>query len=364
MKKALSLLITLLMVLTLSACHQHTWTRINCDTPKTCSICGKTKGSAIEHNWKGATCSSPKICLNCGVCEGVALEHAWIEATCTSPKTCSTCGKKQGTLASHNWREATCFAPKTCSVCGETEGTVASHNWKDATCISPKTCSACGETEGTVASHSWKNATCAEPKICTVCKKTEGSALSHNWQSATCTAAKTCSSCGKTEGSALGHSWETINVYTKKCKTCGTKEIDQSKLPVAIGNLTPCSGIDYYKENYNRQDIYSNKFSDGLFLESGTGFGWPKTCNTEYVLNQTYKKFTTTLMVSSDSPDFYEGKLQVYVDEVLVYDSNTINKKTQPINIEIDIANAMFIRVESTNYHYGIIMLADPTLHH
>ncbi len=396
MKKILIALATLITALSLCACHQHDWKNTNCEDPKVCAECGATKNTSLEHNWKEATCSSPKLCLNCGIYEGDVLEHAWKDATCTTPKTCSICGKKQGALASHDWKAATCVSPKTCSVCGETEGTVADHSWKNATCTSPKICSTCGETEGAVANHNWKNATCISPKICSSCGKTEGSVtnhswrnatctspktcstcgkkegsvISHNWKNATCTTPKTCSACGKTEGSSMGHSWKTINVYTKQCKICGAKEIDQSKRPKSLGSLTPCSGGKYYS-SADRKDIYGNDFSEGLVfsLFKESIYKIENERSTEYVLNRAYRKLTATTMVDADSRDNFEGRLRIYVDDVLVFDSGTITKKSQPINIEIDISNAVFIKVYATcdvsaSSTRGYIMLADPTLHH
>lgn len=64
-------------------------------------------------------------------------EHSWNEATCTSPKTCSICGATKGGVSSvHNWNAATCTSPKTCSICGATEGGVSSvHNYVNNKCI-------------------------------------------------------------------------------------------------------------------------------------------------------------------------------------------------------------------------------------
>lgn len=72
MKKLLSILLAVLMLLSLSACGDesepsetvnpacqagHTWTDAICDAPKTCSVCGVTEGWAIGHDWKDGTCT-------------------------------------------------------------------------------------------------------------------------------------------------------------------------------------------------------------------------------------------------------------------------------------------------------------------
>lgn len=85
--------------------------------------------------------------------------HSYKDATCTTPKTCSKCGATEGSAAGHSWNAATCTAPKTCSKCGATEGS-AEHSWNAATCTAPKTCSKCGVTEGSAAGHNYQNGTC------------------------------------------------------------------------------------------------------------------------------------------------------------------------------------------------------------
>lgn len=72
--------------------HRHSWEDATCDTPKTCSECGDTKGDAKGHTWEEATCTAPRTCVDCGETEGEPLEHTWTEATGTTPRTCSVCG--------------------------------------------------------------------------------------------------------------------------------------------------------------------------------------------------------------------------------------------------------------------------------
>jgi hypothetical protein len=60
--------------------------------------------------------------------------HNWKDATCVTPKTCTKCGATEGTALGHNFNAATCTDPKTCSVCGITEGTALGHNYVDGFC--------------------------------------------------------------------------------------------------------------------------------------------------------------------------------------------------------------------------------------
>ena len=59
--------------------EEHNWTAANCTTAKTCSICGKTEGSALGHDWADATCTAPKPCkrTGCTATDGSPLGHDW-----------------------------------------------------------------------------------------------------------------------------------------------------------------------------------------------------------------------------------------------------------------------------------------------
>ena len=132
----------------------HDWTAADCNTPKTCKICGATEGTALGHDWTAADCDTAKTCKTCGATEGAALGHDWKAATCDAAKTCKTCGTTEGSALGHDWKAATCTAPKTCKTCGATEGTALGHDWKAATCDTAKTCKTCGKTEGAALGHS------------------------------------------------------------------------------------------------------------------------------------------------------------------------------------------------------------------
>ncbi len=151
-KRHYLLLICIMAVMAalLTACDtcDHKWVEASCETPMTCSICGKTEGEPLGHDWVDATCESAQICTRCGQTEGEAPGHSWLAATCMHPKTCSVCGTIEGETADHTWIEATCVQPKHCSVCGLTDGGATAHQWIAANYDSPRTCSVCGVTEG------------------------------------------------------------------------------------------------------------------------------------------------------------------------------------------------------------------------
>lgn len=223
MKRILPLLVVLVLLLCLCGCStlfcKHDFEEATCQTPKTCTICGKTDGDIGDHSYSAATCKTPKTCTICGKTDGNIAAHTYADATCTAPKTCTVCQATDGKALGHTFADATCAAPKTCSVCGATEGEALSHTFTDATCTAPKTCSGCGTTEGEALGHTFTDATCTDPKTCSVCNATEGEALGHSFVDATCTTPKTCSVCNTTEGAALGHKYE-----SGTCTVCGGKQ--------------------------------------------------------------------------------------------------------------------------------------------
>ena len=232
----LALALMLLLALALTGCGEeceHDWKKADCETAKTCTLCGKTKGEPLGHNWKAGTCSSPKTCEICGATQDVALGHSWKAATCQDPKTCTTCGATEGEVGDHTWKDATCMEAKICTTCGVTEGGLGEHEMLEATCEEPITCAHCGLTVGEALGHDWVEGDCETPKTCLTCGMTPDVApedpdswvpVDHVWQAATCLEPKHCENCGKTEGEALGHNWVTGSNDVKTCSVCGATE--------------------------------------------------------------------------------------------------------------------------------------------
>ncbi len=233
----------------------HSWIAADCDTAKTCSVCGETEGEALGHSYN-AVVTEPD-CVNggyttytCSACGDsykgdytAALGHDWIAADCDTAKTCSVCGATEGEALGHSYK-AVVTAPDcvnggyttyTCSACGHSyKGDYTSalgHSWIAADCDTAKTCSVCGATEGEALGHSY-NAVVTAPDCvnggyttytCSACgdsyKGDYTAALGHSWIAADCDTAKTCSVCGATEGEALGHKYD--NDCDASCNVCG-----------------------------------------------------------------------------------------------------------------------------------------------
>ena len=188
----------------------HTWVEGNCTTPKTCSVCNATTGSALGHTKGQATFSwtGYEVCtatVTCSVCNTTDSADATIGGPVTKKEpTCTTAGEVAYTAAvTLNGHEYTDTKTDIVDALG--------HNMqKTADAVAP-TC----ETTGSTAAY-----TCANG-----CGKTEGGetidALGHDMQETsaavapTCeiagsTAAYTCANgCGKSEGGevvpAYGH---------------------------------------------------------------------------------------------------------------------------------------------------------------
>ena len=78
----------------------HAWQNADCDTPKTCTVCGATEGEPKGHTWKDPDCDNPKTCSVCGIMEGVANGHAYTIPSYNDHYhflACENCGKPDET---------------------------------------------------------------------------------------------------------------------------------------------------------------------------------------------------------------------------------------------------------------------------
>ena len=255
------------------AAKGHKWSAATCETAKTCSVCKKTEGTALDHKWTAATCDKAKTCSVCKKTEGSALGHKWTAATCDKAKTCSVCGKTEGSALGHKWSAATCDKAKTCSVCSKTEGIPKDHAWDKGTVTKPATetaegvmtykCTTCGKTRIEtipMLSHTHKYEKKVTAPTCTAQGFTTytcacGHTYQDNFVKATghkavtdAAVAPTCTKAGLTAGShcsvckavlqkqetvpAAGHAWdkgtvtkpateETEGIMTYRCAACG-----------------------------------------------------------------------------------------------------------------------------------------------
>ena len=85
MKRIFALIMAAVLMLLLASCSscKHSWQEADCTTPKTCTLCGETRGTALGHSWMDATCTAPKTCSVCRATEGEPLEHNFVDHVCT-----------------------------------------------------------------------------------------------------------------------------------------------------------------------------------------------------------------------------------------------------------------------------------------
>lgn len=122
MKKVISMALTICFVMLLSACTTNDkvdpYGRYNENMVEDDNYNDNDNNVDAQTNDNATTQNEEPTC-----------SHAWISADCTSPKTCSKCNITSGSAKGHKWESATCQSPKKCKTCGISEGEIG--NCKD-----------------------------------------------------------------------------------------------------------------------------------------------------------------------------------------------------------------------------------------
>ena len=176
---------------------------------------------------------------------GVALgnkdcSHEWIDATCTSPKTCSLCEATEGSANGHTpGAAATCTTSQNCTVCNAVITNATGHTpGAAATCTTAQKCTVCDAELAAALSHTpGAEATCTTAQKCTVCDAELVAALDHIGGVTTCLAKAECTRCGVEYGPDPAHNWvedlaarvepdcDTNGSATYKCDKCQDVEV-------------------------------------------------------------------------------------------------------------------------------------------
>ena len=121
------LIVSLVTCLSFSACLggngggstcSHQWTNATCTTPKTCSLCNATEGTALGHKGGTATCSAKAVCTTCGEEYGElnanvhSGDEVWVKHVNTHSKAYDCCGAQIVDEENHSKVNGVC------SVCG------------------------------------------------------------------------------------------------------------------------------------------------------------------------------------------------------------------------------------------------------
>ena len=219
--------------------HKHTWADATCETPKNCTACGLTEGSALGHT--NATRNENVVapdCVNAGSHDVVTY--------------CSTCGKVSNTEHVVDAALGHTVVDGVCTVCGVdlhecnlvaaeviaptcTEGGYTVYRCDHANCTKFENrdfTDPNGHTEETIAAVA---PTCTATgltagKKCSVCQVTleaqqTVAANGHSYTVPNCTAAQTCTVCGATKGEPNVNAHNLTSTYaggklTYTCSRC------------------------------------------------------------------------------------------------------------------------------------------------
>lgn len=97
---------------------EHEWQDATCTAPKTCKLCGNTKGDALGHSGGTATCAGAAICTECGEEYGETDasvhtgEEVWFKHLNTHNRGYSCCGAAVTEAEDH------AKSGGVCTVCG------------------------------------------------------------------------------------------------------------------------------------------------------------------------------------------------------------------------------------------------------
>ena len=126
----------MLLIFTLAACGnkcEHTYDNA-CDA--TCNECGETR-EVGAHDYNAADCDTPKTCKICGVTDGEALGHTAEadDGNCPTDIKCSTCGAVLTSGKTQHIAHADdgdCTTPVTCTECSTVITAAKSHDFSGA----------------------------------------------------------------------------------------------------------------------------------------------------------------------------------------------------------------------------------------
>ena len=160
MKKVISLLLVLVMLLSLCACSKN-------DTLKTDPSTNPSQATNNTEEPTGDTTEDTQAPTEGPTTTPTEEPTTKPTETPTAKPTETPTTKPtetptpKPTTCSHSYKDATCITPKTCTKCGAVSGSALGHSYKDATCTNPKTCTKCGATDGNKVEHSYTDGKCS-----------------------------------------------------------------------------------------------------------------------------------------------------------------------------------------------------------
>ena len=124
--------------------------------------------------------------------------------------------------------------------------------------------------------------------------------------------------------------------------------------PVSFHDLKMISTTNetLFGDHYNKGDIeslYGETFSGYYELVCWTDGSDVQKEFTEVLTNGEYSRFTGTAFVSEIVPEDRYAEFHIYADSNLIFNTGPINKRTDPINFDVDITGARTITIEATS---------------
>lgn len=129
----------------------------------------------------------------------------------------------------------------------------------------------------------------------------------------------------------------------------------QGYIPVPLLNAQKWSGDDWRETVFS--DNYGNQFSKASYYKYGD---YRPKADTTFLVEGKFTNFKATLACASGYVGGIGCYLEIYVDDMLVYESEAIYKDTKPFEIDVDITGARLVRIYTkggpTNSGEGIIV--------
>lgn len=138
----------------------------------------------------------------------------------------------------------------------------------------------------------------------------------------------------------------------------------KAKYPVSLLEMSLSEGDNYVWKGNTVENIY------GDVLEKGEGLAVPYVylpgSSFEYLLNGQYNEFTAKVFATSHY-DNAKVCVKIYADDVLVFDSGMLSKKSEAKEVTCKVSNVKFLRFEVTgsnsNFESVTLQIAKPMLY-
>ncbi len=137
----------------------------------------------------------------------------------------------------------------------------------------------------------------------------------------------------------------------------------KAKQPISITTLNAINTDEWGRWNEGSPtDPFGNDYSKACNFVT-VGSSWlGQTAYSEYRLYKKYTTLTGTIATHTDTYKERISRLQIYADDVLVYTSKDLGRKTDAINFSVSVAGAEYIKIVITTETSAYAILSDVQL--